>query len=438
MTLDKRSLSEQDIRTQFITPAIQQAGWTRSFHMREEVPLTAGQIMVQGNDVRRSVRKIADYVLYHAPNIPLAVVEAKDNKHSIGAGVQQGLGYAALLDVPFVYSSNGDGFIERDQTAANGVVERQLRLDEFPSPAELWRRYTAWKQFSPQQQAVVAQDYYSDATLKAPRYYQMIAINRTIEAIARGQPRMLLVMATGTGKTLTAFQIIWRLWRAKVKKRILFLADRNILVDQARNNDFKPFGGAMTKITNRSVDHAYEIYLALYQVVSGTETSQNIYKQFSRDFFDLIVVDECHRGSAADDSAWREILTYFATATQIGLTATPRETRAVSNSDYFGDPIYTYSLKQGIQDGFLAPYRVIRIASNIDFDGWRPTPGQTDAFGNLIVDRVYNARDFDRTIVLQDRIELVAARVAEFLRSTDPYQSCNGQQHRVTSATSIL
>jgi len=439
--MDRSELSERDIQTKFITPALVQAGWTADFHLREEVQLTAGQILVTNGVVQRAAKKFADYVLYHAPNIPLAVVEAKDANHAVGAGIQQALGYADLLDVPFMYSSNGTGFIEHDRTAAHGLVERYLELDEFPSPEELWRRYCVWKQLTPNQTSLINQDYYLDGYGKAPRYYQMIAINRTIEAIARGQQRILLVMATGTGKTYTAFQIIWRLWKAKVKKRILFLADRNILVDQARNNDFKPFGNAMTKISNREANTAFEIYLALYQAMSGSEASQNIYRQFSPTFFDLIVIDECHRGSAAEDSAWRQILDYFASATHIGLTATPKETQTISNSDYFGDPLYTYSLKQGIADGFLAPYSVLRVATNVDLEGWRPQPGQRDADGQLIEDRLYNSRDFERVVFLDDRIQLVAARIAEFLRNHDPYQKtivfCQNIEHAARMRTAI-
>ena len=268
---------------------------------------------------------------------------------------------------------------------------------------------------------MATQDYYDDGSQKSPRYYQLIAINRTVEAIARGENRILLVMATGTGKTYTAFQIIWRLWKAGIKKRILFLVDRNILADQTKTNDFKPFGQAMTKITNRTVDKAFEIYLCLYQAVTGTEEEQNIYKQFSRDFFDLVVVDECHRGSAADDAAWRKVLEYFSSATQIGLTATPKETRDVSNIEYFGEPIYTYSLRQGIADGFLAPYKVVRIGLDKDLDGWRPEEGQTDKYGQVIEDREYNDRDFDRNLILEKRTELVAAKVTEFLQATDRF-----------------
>ncbi len=335
--------------------------------------------------------------------------------------MQQALEYGEILDLQFVYSSNGDAFIECDRTTTSGQMEREIPLDAFPSPQELWRRYCIYKGIDSGIEAIVTQDYYDDGTGKKPRYYQETAINRTIEAIAKGQNRILLVMATGTGKTFTAFQIIWRLWKSKTKKRILFLADRNILVDQAKTNDFKPFGSAMTKIQNRSVDKSYEIYLALYQGVSGTEEDKNIYKQFSPNFFDLIVVDECHRGSAADDSAWREILEYFTSATQIGLTATPKETEEVSNIDYFSEPIYTYSLKQGIDDGFLAPYKVVRVDIDKDLEGWQPAPGQLDKYNQLIEDRLYDQNDINKTLVIEERDILVAQRITEFLKATDRY-----------------
>lgn len=421
MTFNKKALSERDICTKFITPAVQAAGWNIQTQVREEVSFTKGRVLVRGKLSSRGERKRADYVLYYKPNLPIAIIEAKDNNHSVGDGMQQALDYAEALNVPFVYSSNGDAFLEHDQTVTSGQRERPIALSDFPSPEVLWQRYLQWKQLSPNQERLVTQDYYTDGSGKTPHYYQLNAINRTVEAIARGQNRILLVMATGTGKTYTAFQIIWRLWRSGTRKRILFLADRNILVDQTRTNDFKPFGQAMTKITNRQVDTAYEIYLALYQAVSGTDEAQNIYKQFSRDFFDLVVVDECHRGSAAEDSAWRAILEYFDSATQIGLTATPKETDDVSNIDYFGEPIYTYSLRQGIDDGFLAPYKVVRIDLDKDLLGWQPEQGQRDKHGNLIEDRIYNQKDFDRTLVLEERTKLVARKITEFLRATDPY-----------------
>jgi type I restriction enzyme R subunit len=398
---DKKSLSERDICTKFIAPAVARAGWDIQLQVREEVSFTKGRIIVKGKTVSRGSAKRADYILYYKPNTPLAIIEAKDNSHTVGDGMQRALGYAEVLDVPFAFSSNGDGFLMHDRTCRSGQAEHELTLDEFPSPARLWRQYCRSKGLDDDRERIVLQDYYVDPSGKSARYYQQTAINRTIEAIASGQDRILLVMATGTGKTYTAFQIIWRLWKSGTKKRILFLADRNILVDQTLTNDFKPFGPAMTKIRKRQVDKSYEIYLALYQAVSGTEEAKNIYKQFSPGFFDLIVVDECHRGSAAEDSAWREILEYYSSATQIGMTATPKETKYVSNIDYFGEPGYTYSLKQGIEDGFLAPYKVIRIDLDKDLSGWRPEKGKLDKHGELIEDRIYNQKDFDRTLVLE-------------------------------------
>ena len=417
----KKELTERDICTKYITPALASSGWDIQIQIREEVSFTAGRIFVHGTKVKRGDAQRADYVLYYKPSMPIAVIEAKDNNHSVGSGMQQALGYADALDVPFAFSSNGDGFLEHDRTCQEGAVEREIPLSSFPNPGELWKRYCTAKGIISATESIIAQDYHADVTGKTPRYYQQIAVNRTIEAIAKGQNRVLLVMATGTGKTYTAFQIIWRLWRARAKRRILFLADRNILVDQTRINDFKPFGSAMTKITNRQVDKSYEIYLSLYQAVTGNEEEKNIYKQFTPDFFDLVIVDECHRGSVAADSAWREVLDYFSSATQIGMTATPKETRDVSNIDYFGEPIYTYSLRQGIEDGFLAPYKVVRIDIDKDLQGWRPPAGKRDKHGRLVEDRIYNQIDFDRTLVLEKRTELVARKVTEFLRLTDRF-----------------
>lgn len=419
--IDKKELSERDICTKFITPAIEQTGWDRLTQFREEVALTNGKVIVRGRAVTRGERKRADYVLYYKPNIPIAVIEAKDNNHTVADGMQQGLGYAEMLDVPFIYSSNGDGFLEHDKTATSGQVEKELSLNNFPSPEDLWLRYCLWKGIDDSNRHVYTQDYHADARGKTPRYYQNTAINRAIDAIAKGQDRILMVMATGTGKTYVAFQIIWRLWKAKAKKRILFLVDRNILADQTKTNDFKPFGSAMTKIKKRQVDKSYEVYLSLYQAVTGSEEEKNIYKQFSPDFFDLVVIDECHRGSAAENSAWREILEYFSSAAQIGLTATPKETKDVSNIEYFGEPVYLYSLKQGIEDGFLAPYKVVRIDLDRDLSGWRPEDGKVDDEGKLIEDRIYNQKDFDRTMVLKQRTSLVAKKVSEFLKATDRY-----------------
>lgn len=445
--MDKSNLSESDLCDKFIRPAMEKAGWNGLDQIFREYPLRAGRVVVRGNKAYRDKATVlrADYALFYKANIPLAVVEAKDNKHAVGAGMGQALNYAQLLDVPFSFSSNGDGFVFRDATLATGVLETNLTLDEFPSPQELWNRYCAWKGWSAEESRVAGFDY---APNKTPRYYQLNAVNRAVEAIAAGQNRVLLVMATGTGKTYTAFQIIWRLWKSGAKKRILFLADRNILIDQTMVNDFRPFKGAMAKLspnakgvervdaqgtvsvedvdlavnkTTKLVDKSYEIYLSLYQAVTGTEEERNIYKQFSPDFFDLIVVDECHRGSAAEDSAWRDILTYFASATQIGLTATPKETKDVSNTDYFGEPVYTYSLKQGIEDGYLAPYKVIRVDLDKDTFGWRPTAGMTDKHGHAIEDRIYTGADMNRKLVLEQRDVAVAAKITEYLKATDRY-----------------
>jgi len=420
--MDKKKLSERDICTKFITPAIHKAGWDIQSQVREEVSFTAGRILVRGRLHARGKQRRADYVLSFQKNQPIAIIEAKDNKHSLGDGMQQALAYSDALDAPFVFSSNGDGFLFHDRTGLGEKTETELTLDEFPSPETLWARYCQWKGLDSAAQETVEQPYYDDGSGRTPRYYQANAINRTVEAVARGQDRILLVMATGTGKTYTAFQIIWRLWKARQKKRILFLADRNILVDQTKSNDFKPFGDAMTKVTKRKIEKSYEIYLSLYQAVTGSEEEQNIYKQFSPDFFDLVIIDECHRGSAAEASAWREILDYFSSATHVGLTATPKETKDVSNIDYFGEPVYTYSLKQGIEDGFLAPYKVIRVDLDKDLQGWRPEKGQLDKDGKLIDDRIYNAKDFDKTLVLKKRTETVAATVTRFMEQTDPYQ----------------
>lgn len=438
--MDKLQLSERDICTKFITPAIQASGW-QTHEFREEVKLTDGRVAVRGklaarinNPDAKGGPKRADYVLYARPNLPVAVIEAKQAKFSVGHGMQQALAYAELLDAPFAISSNGDGFLLHDRTGITQPTERELSLDAFPSLADLWPIYQQWKGLAgPKSAKLVEQPYHTDGSGRQPRYYQQVAINRAIEAVAKGQPRILLVMATGTGKTYTAFQIIWRLWKAKEKKRILFLADRNILVDQTMQQDFSPFGEVMHKVTNREVKKNYEIYLALYQAVTGKEEWKQIYKQFPADFFDLVVIDECHRGSAAEDSAWREVLDYFAGATHLGLTATPKETKDVSNISYFGDPIYTYSLKQGIEDGFLAPYKVIRIATDVDAVGYRPEKGKTDKLGQVVQQRLYNTKDFDRTLVLERRTSLVAQKVWEYLKATDPMAKtivfCDDQDH---------
>ena len=441
--MNKKQLSERDICTKFIIPAVKKAGWDEMSQIREEVSFTKGRIIVRGKLVSRGKPKRADCILYYKPNIPIAIIEAKDNNHSVGDGMQQALDYAATLDIPFVFSSNGNGFVFHDRTGAYAEKESNLSLDAFPSPEELWAKYREWKDLTPDAEKLVLQDYFDDGSGKAPRYYQCNAINASIEAIAKGQNRILLVMATGTGKTYTAFQIIWRLWKAGLKKRILFLADRNVLVDQTIVNDFRPFGKVMAKLSTnaktieregevpfavaldkkRRIDTSYEIYLSLYQAITGPEDRQKLFREFSPGFFDLIVVDECHRGSAAEDAAWHEILTHFSSATQIGLTATPKETKYVSNIHYFGEPVYSYSLKQGIQDGFLAPYKVVKVHIDRDVEGYRPEKGQLDRDGNEVEDRIYNQKDFDRTLVIDDRTRLVAKKVTEFLKeSGDRFQ----------------
>jgi type I restriction enzyme R subunit len=418
---NKKSLSERDICTKFITPALQKAGWDLHKQILEEVFFTDGKIYVRGKLTARGERKRADYILYYQDN-PIAVIEAKDNKHSVRAGIQQALDYAKILDIPCVFSSNGDGFLFHDRTATDATIETELTIDEFPSPEALWDKYKQYKGIvTPNGEKIALQKYFSDGSGRKPRYYQQIAVNRTVEAIANGQNRIILVMATGTGKTYTAFQIIHRLWKSGAKKRILFLADRNALIDQTKRGDFKHFKDKMTVVKHRMIDKSYEIYLALYQGLTGTDEEANAYKQFSPDFFDLIVIDECHRGSANEESAWREILTYFKNATHIGLTATPRETKETSNTEYFGEPVYTYSLKQGIDDGFLAPYKVIRVALNVDSEGYRPQQGKTDKDGVEIEDRIYNRKDFDRKLVIDERTDIIAQKVTEYLQGLDRF-----------------
>jgi type I restriction enzyme R subunit len=403
-------------------PALVKSGWDVAKQIREEVYFTDGRIFVKGNKTVRGERKRTDFILYLKPNIPVAVIEAKDNNHSVGAGLQQALGYAKILDVPVAFSSNGDGFIQHDLSGFSAVIEKELSLDNFPSPSELWNMYKKYKKIeTPEQEKIASFDYFFDGSGRAPRYYQQIAINRTVEAIARGENRVLLVMATGTGKTYTAFQIIYRLWKNGRKKRILFLADRNVLIDQTKRNDFKHFKDRMTVIKKKKIDKAFEIYLALYQGLTNYNEDKDAYREFSRDFFDLVVVDECHRGSAAADSAWRAILDYFSSATHIGLTATPRETKEISNIEYFGEPIYTYTLKQGIEDGFLAPYKVIRVGLSTDLEGWRPEAGKKDQDGNEVEDRIYNTKDFDKNLVIDERTKIVAKKVSEYLRKTNRF-----------------
>ena len=421
---EKKKLSESDICDLFISPAIRDAGWDPLRQIRREVTLTPGPVIVRGNMSSRNKkkRKFADYVLYQEPGVPIAVIEAKDNRHTVSQGMQQALAYAEILQVPSVFSSNGDAFASHNRAALDGEeIEAQFPLESFPPPGDIWKRYKSFRGMEDQDESLLVQPCHSDSSGKEPRYYQIEAINRTIEAITRGQKRVLLVMATGTGKTYTTFQIIWRLWKAKAASRILYLADRNILVDQTLVNDFKPFGAAMTKIKNRKIDPAYEIHLGLYQAITGPDEEDKIFKNVSRNFFDMIVIDECHRGSAADDSAWREILEYFDGAVQIGLTATPKETKYVSSTAYFGAPVYTYSLKQGIEDGFLAPYKVVRIDIDKDIYGWTPPPGMTDDLGVEIEQRTYNQADMDRILVLNQRTKLVARRVMQLLKATDQY-----------------
>jgi type I restriction enzyme R subunit len=418
---NKKELSERDICTQFILPALVKAGWDVEKQIREEVFFTDGRIFVKGQKTARGERKRADFILYLKPNIPIAVIEAKDNNHAVGSGIQQALNYAEILDVPVAFSSNGDGFLMHDRSGFT-KIEQELSLENFPAPTHLWQMYKKYKKLETSEQEEIASfDYFFDGSGRAPRYYQQIAINRTVEAIAQGQNRILLVMATGTGKTYTAFQIIYRLWKNGRKKRILFLADRNVLIDQTKRNDFKHFKDRMTVIRKKKIDKAFEIYLALYQGLTNYNEDKDAYREFSRDFFDLIIVDECHRGSADADSAWREILTYISSATQIGLTATPRETKEISNIEYFGDPLYTYTLKQGIEDGFLAPYKVIRVGFNTDLEGWRPEAGKTDKDGNEIEDRIYNTKDFDKNLVIDERTQLVAKKISEYLKKTNRF-----------------
>jgi type I restriction enzyme R subunit len=463
--MNKKDFSERDICTKFITPAIKLAGWDEMMQIREEFSFTKGRILVRGKLATRGKAKRADYILYCKPNMPIAIIEAKDNNHSVGDGMQQALDYAETLKIPFVFSTNGDGFVFHDCTGTSTETEANLTLDAFPSPAALWEKYRAWKELTPDAEKIVLQDYFDDGGGKTPRYYQANAINSAVEAIAKGANRILLVMATGTGKTYTAFQTIWRLWKTGRKKRILFLADRNVLVDQTMVNDFRPFGPAMAKLSTRSktieradgadveltraidkkrrVDTAYEIYLGLYQAITGPEERQKLYREFSPGFFDLIVVDECHRGSADEDAAWHEILTHFSSATQIGLTATPKETEYISNIHYFGKPVYSYSLKQGIQDGFLAPYKVIKVHIDRDVEGYRPEAGQLDRDGNQVEDRIYNRSDFDRTLVIDDRTKVVAKKVSEFLKeSGDRFQKtivfCVDEEHAARMRQALI
>lgn len=444
---DKAQLTEAEIRTRYITPALSAAGWPVTSFREEFYYFSAGRIQVVGKKGVRKKPKKVDYLLEWRPNLPIALVEAKDNNHEPGGGMQQAIEYAEHLDVPSVFTSNGDSFVWHDRTGSRPDVEVEIALDAFPSPDELYKIYREWKGITEAEEPIVASSFHDDGSGRRPRYYQRIAVNRTMEAIAKGQRRLLLVMATGTGKTYTAAQIIWRFmesYRAinpgKGQARVLFLADRNILIDQTMMNDFAMFKGRMAKLSTsrgtitrvanpddpqgagvKTIDKSFELYLSLYQAVSGTEDIDNVYKQFSPDFFDLVIVDECHRGSAREDSAWRGILEYFGSAVQLGMTATPKETKTVSNIDYFGEALYTYSLKQGIDDGFLAPYKVIRTALDIDTFGWRPAEGQLDDAGKAIPDRHYTGDDIDDSIIFPERDRRVAQRITEYLKNAGPY-----------------
>jgi type I restriction enzyme R subunit len=414
--MGKSHLSEEDIKLRYITPAIQNAGWDNK-QIRMEYAFTAGRIILRGNITARGKKKSADYLLSYKNNFPLAIVEAKDNTKPVGAGLQQAIDYAKALDVPYVYASNGDGFVE--QNLITGEV-KELKLEEFPSPEALYQRYRIDKGFDEAEEKVMLEPYYYIPNYKTPRYYQRVAINRTVDAVAKGRNRVLVVSATGTGKTFMTFQIIYRLWKSGLKKKILFLADRNVLVDQTITGDFKPFSGKMTKVQNRNLDSSYEIYMALYQQLAGDD-GEEAFRQFQPNFFDLIVIDECHRGSGKEESAWRKILDYFSEATHVGCTATPIETKEASSFSYFGEPIYEYSLKQGIDDGFLAPYKVIRIGLDKDLEGYRPEAGKVDKYGYEIEDREYNAKDYDRNLVIDDRTRVVASKITEFLKKTDRF-----------------
>jgi type I restriction enzyme, R subunit len=432
--------SERDVCTKDIIPALQQAGWDIQKQIREEVTLTAGRVLVRGQMAKRSTKKKrADIVLYRKFGIPLAVIEAKEPDKLIGDGMQQALQYAEMLQVPFAFSSNGKAFLTHDKTGA-GPTEQEIPMDSFPSPEDLWTRYCEYRSLPNDTQELVTQDYHFESGGKTPRYYQANAINLVLEAVARGQDRLLLVMATGSGKTYMAFQIMWRLKQARKVRRVLFLADRNVLVDQAKTGDFSPFGEIITKIQNRKTDKAFEIYMTLYQAISSPDDRKDVYKNFSKDFFDLVVIDECHRSSADETSAWHDILNYFSSATHLGLTATPKETKDVSNITYFGDPIYTYSLRQGIEDGFLAPYKVVKITMDRDL-GWRPEDGKTDKYGEAIPDKEYTRGDYDKTLVLEKRITKVSEKVTQFLQATNPFDKtiifCEDQEHASNMRSAI-
>ncbi len=439
------SLSEEDIKNRYITPAIENSGWTKDqtrmeYTIKEKTEFTDGKIIIKGRKAKRGKRKSADYLLFHRNNFPLAIVEAKDATHEVGHGIQQAIDYARILDVPFAYSSNGMGFVEQD--LLHGTI-RHLKMNEFPTPEELWQRYKGDYNVTPEVETIINQPYFYREGINKPRYYQRIAINRTVEAVARGQQRIMLVMATGTGKTCTAFQIIHKLYETKTVKKILYLADRNILIDQTILNDFAPFNekGILTKVKAKNLESQYDIYMSLYHQLSG-EDDEEAFRQFKPEFFDLIIVDECHRGSAKENSRWRKILDYFAGAIHIGMTATPKETNDVSNSHYFGEPVYTYSLKQGIDDGFLAPYRVLRFGIDKDLDGYIPEVGKIDVNGQEIEHKVYTSRDFDRRLIIDQRTETVAKRITEYLKQTDRFSKtivfCVDEEHALRMREALI
>lgn len=443
-----KDLSEEDIKNRFITPALEKSGWSKEqmrmeFPMRENIPFTDGKVIIKGKTAKRGTRKSADYLLYHHNNFPIAIVEAKDMNHDVAHGIQQAIDYARILDVPFAYSSNGTGFVEHNMRTGE---ERELSIDAFPTAEQLWAIYKNDNAITETVEKVIKEPYFYREGIHKPRYYQRIAINRTVEAVAKGQKRILLVMATGTGKTCTAFQIIHRLYSAREStgiKKILYLADRNILIDQTIQQDFAPFKdkGVLTKVQKGVLDSSYDIFMSLYHQLSGDDDME-VFRQFKPEFFDLVIVDECHRGSAKDNSRWRKILDYFSSAIHIGMTATPKETEDVSNSHYFGEPIYTYSLKQGIDDGFLAPYRVLRFGIDKDLEGYIPEQGKIDVYGQEIEQKVYTSKDFDRKLVIDQRTETVAKRITEYLKQNDRYAKtivfCVDEDHALRMRQALI
>lgn len=443
-----KDLSEEDIKNRFITPALEKSGWSKEqmrmeFPMRENIPFTDGKVIIKGKTAKRGTRKSADYLLYHHNNFPIAIVEAKDMNHEVAHGIQQAIDYARILDVPFAYSSNGTGFVEHNMRTGE---ERELSIDVFPTAEQLWAIYKNDNAITETVEKVIKEPYFYREGIHKPRYYQRIAINRTVEAVAKGQKRILLVMATGTGKTCTAFQIIHRLYSAREStgiKKILYLADRNILIDQTIQQDFAPFKdkGVLTKVQKGVLDSSYDIFMSLYHQLSGDDDME-VFRQFKPEFFDLVIVDECHRGSAKDNSRWRKILDYFGSAIHIGMTATPKETEDVSNSHYFGEPIYTYSLKQGIDDGFLAPYRVLRFGIDKDLEGYIPEQGKIDVYGQEIEQKVYTSKDFDRKLVIDQRTETVAKRITEYLKQNDRYAKtivfCVDEDHALRMRQALI